>query len=544
MKKVFEAIPRDNRVSAANQRDFFGRCPLHIAVMTNSAQCVKVLLANGARPEFRLPDGRSALHLCAQYGVQTSIVQDLLKRGKEIYDDEQKEKQEEEKGKGQKKEKAEDDDGDAMDVDEEAEKAKEEAEESEGEQFRPFSMTEFLHNKGYGKQKQLSPMAFAVLCGQLELVKELVKYGAQADEKVLVPTVGYGSSKKRVSLLMLVKTDIKIFVQVLIEAGANPCSFTGLFINTYHLCAKYGRTELLKAILEVEATSHGERLTNALDTLCYDNNRVSSPLTLAIEQGHLEAAKLFAKYGAKIQPDKKTCDKARLKATNMSKKKMDWSLRQGLRALTDIQADSFMSPIWRVVTAFANAVESGAKGNSGGRGGFGSYGDHDDDDEYDYEEGEQSLALYGSNSDSQLKSQQLIFSELKGLRAEIEELNGKKKDGRPKEEIAKEKKLRVQQLSRLLVKDRLQTVTEILIWLVKGKKMDINGKALSTEVNRVGSIYLFQDIQSNQKAVNLSPVDFILSLVAQVLLHFFHFSSFVFSLSPSLSLSLFFYHTQ
>ena len=54
---------KEERAKMANQRDFFGRCPLHLAVMAGSVKAVGVLLKHGARPEYRLPDGRNCLQV-------------------------------------------------------------------------------------------------------------------------------------------------------------------------------------------------------------------------------------------------------------------------------------------------------------------------------------------------------------------------------------------------------------------------------------------------------------------------------------------------
>lgn len=49
----------------ANQRDYTGRAPLHLAVMTSTPEVVKALIEHGARLTARLADGKTALHLAA-----------------------------------------------------------------------------------------------------------------------------------------------------------------------------------------------------------------------------------------------------------------------------------------------------------------------------------------------------------------------------------------------------------------------------------------------------------------------------------------------
>lgn len=51
-----------------NKRDYTGRSPLHLAVMTSTPEVVKCLIDHGARLTARLADGKTALHLAAARG--------------------------------------------------------------------------------------------------------------------------------------------------------------------------------------------------------------------------------------------------------------------------------------------------------------------------------------------------------------------------------------------------------------------------------------------------------------------------------------------
>jgi hypothetical protein len=51
-----------------NKRDYTGRTPLHLAVMTSTPEIVKCLVDHGARLTARLADGKTALHLAAARG--------------------------------------------------------------------------------------------------------------------------------------------------------------------------------------------------------------------------------------------------------------------------------------------------------------------------------------------------------------------------------------------------------------------------------------------------------------------------------------------
>lgn len=74
-----------------NQRDYTGRSPLHLAVMTSTPEVVKCLIDHGARLTARLADGRTALHLAASRG-QTEMIKFLMEKSienEEVEEDKQ-----------------------------------------------------------------------------------------------------------------------------------------------------------------------------------------------------------------------------------------------------------------------------------------------------------------------------------------------------------------------------------------------------------------------------------------------------------------------
>jgi len=56
-----------------NRRDYTGRTPLHLAVMTSTPEIVQCLIDYGARLIARLVDGRTALHLAAARGSREMV---------------------------------------------------------------------------------------------------------------------------------------------------------------------------------------------------------------------------------------------------------------------------------------------------------------------------------------------------------------------------------------------------------------------------------------------------------------------------------------
>lgn len=62
-----------------NKRDYTGRTPLHLAVMTSTPEVVKCLVDHGARLTARLADGKTALHLAAARG-NTEMIKILMEK--------------------------------------------------------------------------------------------------------------------------------------------------------------------------------------------------------------------------------------------------------------------------------------------------------------------------------------------------------------------------------------------------------------------------------------------------------------------------------
>jgi ankyrin repeat protein len=56
-----------------NRRDYTGRTPLHLAVMTSTPEIVQCLIDHGARLIARLVDGRTALHIAAARGSKEMV---------------------------------------------------------------------------------------------------------------------------------------------------------------------------------------------------------------------------------------------------------------------------------------------------------------------------------------------------------------------------------------------------------------------------------------------------------------------------------------
>jgi ankyrin repeat protein len=152
-----------------NVKDYLERTPLQLAVLGGHTEIVKILLQHDARIIERMSDGRTVVHLASQYGF-LDILELLLQKS-----DENKKRVQEQKKlvKSLSEEKANDDDkikivqtqskghGQALDSEEEKEQV------------------DIININDVTLNHLLAPLDYAILFGQVEIVKRLVK--AEAD---------------------------------------------------------------------------------------------------------------------------------------------------------------------------------------------------------------------------------------------------------------------------------------------------------------------------------------------------------------------------
>ncbi|KAJ3033317.1 hypothetical protein HDV00_006507 [Rhizophlyctis rosea] len=91
LDSILQAITRDDHLAVGriideqgfdvNKRDWTGRTLLQFATFCNAKKVVAELIGRGARISYTLPDGRTALHVAAQYGF-LEIVEMILKKNK------------------------------------------------------------------------------------------------------------------------------------------------------------------------------------------------------------------------------------------------------------------------------------------------------------------------------------------------------------------------------------------------------------------------------------------------------------------------------
>ncbi|KAK6958209.1 hypothetical protein Daesc_001004 [Daldinia eschscholtzii] len=321
-----------------NKRDYTGRTPLHLAVISSSPQVVKCLVDHGARLIPRLADGRTALHLAAARG-DIEILRTLLEKsnaneeeeedkldrrrkardaaGKDTPSDEADKKSDHksnEDSDGELVSDEESEDGDGVrtittgsfvkvDKDKKADD-QETAVVLEDDQSEP----DFYKIDAIAWDSKCSPLHLAILGGHCEAVKLLCQeFGAD----VLLPIkLGDGSySNPNVAILTLtlaltLPTDKAIpMVETLLSLGATSAQAEMSGVTAFQRYVRSGRPELLGTLLEKDKIG----LQNAINHVAVHGTRytgsTTSPLISALGVDRRDIVLQLLETGAKVTID-------------------------------------------------------------------------------------------------------------------------------------------------------------------------------------------------------------------------------------------------
>ncbi|KAH1375251.1 hypothetical protein KXW98_005362 [Aspergillus fumigatus] len=301
-----------------NRRDFTGRTPLHLAVMTSTPEIVQCLVDHGARLVARLADGRTALHLAAARG-HVEIIRILLTKSEENEDEEAR-KEQARKGVSSGKE--------AHDGEEDAELIQHPSAESEAD-AQSFATGSFVkvHKDANSAQDSVpddssdqdpdvydinviawdshaSPLHLAILNGHIAAVEELVSsFGAD----VLLPVKllhEYNNSPRAAILTLVLALQLpieqaKAMTTKLLQLGASPAQ-ADLDQKTAvaHIAALPKYTELLDSYLQHDRPAV-ERALNYIATSGWQfSPNAETALKTAIKSGNVIGALKLLDAGA------------------------------------------------------------------------------------------------------------------------------------------------------------------------------------------------------------------------------------------------------
>ncbi|KAH9998078.1 ankyrin repeat protein [Xylariaceae sp. FL0662B] len=307
-----------------NRRDYTGRTPLHLAVISSTAEIVKCLVDHGARLVARLADGRTALHLAASRG-DAEIIRILLEKSNSN-EEEEEEKQDRRRktrlasleGVHGKKDIGEADtskscDGTGSDEDSDAELVDDSASDDGMQSVTTGSFVkvgkgdetstneaaaldddqndpDFYKIDVVAWDSKCSALHLAILGGHCDIVKILCQeFGAD----VLLPIkIGDGSySNPNAAILSLVlalalSVDKAVrMAETLLSLGATSSQADMTGVTAFHRYIRNGAPKLIESLWENDKRGLKTAINHVAISGTHYNSSATTPLTTAIDRG-------------------------------------------------------------------------------------------------------------------------------------------------------------------------------------------------------------------------------------------------------------------
>jgi ankyrin repeat protein len=308
-----------------NRRDYTGRTPLHLAVMTSTPEIVQCLIDHGARLIARLVDGRTALHIAAARG-NAAIVKSLMDRS--LANEEEEEEKKKARRAARKAERAATRDEEKVKDDEEDDASSEASEitlESE-EGSDAMTMGSFVKVDDEKDQDEavlddsgedpdiyeidviawdygLSPLHYAILNGHLDVIDLLAsEYGADVLLPVKLVQPGTNAPRGAIMTILLAlalpSDKAKEVVKLLLQLGATSAQADTNHFTAFHFVVSQNNTDIMDVLVAEDKPVAMSVLNNIASTGYYGND-MSSPLTTAISKGHEDMVSKLLALGAK-----------------------------------------------------------------------------------------------------------------------------------------------------------------------------------------------------------------------------------------------------
>ncbi|KAK0702836.1 hypothetical protein B0H67DRAFT_676136 [Lasiosphaeris hirsuta] len=309
-----------------NKRDYTGRSPLHLAVMSSTPEVVQCLVDSGARITARLADGRTALHLAAE-GGKAEMIKILMEKStenEEEYEEQQSRLRAAKPG-PTKKEDAEEmahgkaetrSDGDQADGDEPGEDSDVEVIDGEETEAGAASIAtgsfvkvkkggdevgksivpeESLDEPDYYKTDVLSwdipcsPLHFAIAGGHEEVVRILCEFGADA----ILPVKFLNSDKEPTNAILTLALALCLplekaesMARLLLQLGASSSQADLHGCTAFHRYVEQAKTGMIDTLWDLDKTGVKAALNHLLLGTSYWNPHAVSPLHTAIGNGN------------------------------------------------------------------------------------------------------------------------------------------------------------------------------------------------------------------------------------------------------------------
>ncbi|RBR24578.1 uncharacterized protein FIESC28_02628 [Fusarium coffeatum] len=312
--------------SDPNKRDYTGRSPLHLAVMTSTPEVVKCLVDHGARLTARLADGRNALHLAASRG-DSSIIKILME--KSIENEEAEEERQDKKRKAAKKagsaagdgdsegdEESDGEivDGEATDVDSASmttgsfvKVKQDEGDSADADDLVPEESQDepdFFNIDALAWDLQCSPLHLAIAEGNEDAVKTLCDYGSDS----IMPVKSLRDSDARAILTLVLALSLpndkaKSMADLLLKLGATSAQADARGCSAFHRYVEAGEEELIDTLLDTDKTGIKVAINHMVCGGSYWNSECTAPINTAIENGNVALVLKLLTTGAKADID-------------------------------------------------------------------------------------------------------------------------------------------------------------------------------------------------------------------------------------------------
>ncbi|KAF9876431.1 ankyrin repeat protein [Colletotrichum karsti] len=306
-----------------NKRDYTGRTPLHLAVISSVPEIVRCLVEHGSRLTARLADGRTALHLAAERG-SVDIIKILMEKSiaNEEQEEEKKDRRRKERetklqGKPESEKMAED--GEAMDAQDDDEqqsddedsdidmvdagnteadsmatgsfvKVKDDEEKSNEDIVLDDAKDEpdFYKSDVLAWDVPCSPLHLAISEGHEDAVKILCEFGSDA----LLPVKFLDSEKQPTAAILTLALALSLPLEkaksmalLLLKLGATSSQADLNGCTVFHRYVENGNSEMIDTLWEHDKAGLKTALNHLVFGKQYWNPHAIAPLHTAIENG-------------------------------------------------------------------------------------------------------------------------------------------------------------------------------------------------------------------------------------------------------------------
>ncbi|KAI0450417.1 ankyrin repeat protein [Xylaria acuta] len=314
-----------------NTRDYTGRTPLHLAVISSSPAIVKCLVDHGARLVARIADGRTALHLAAARG-NAEMVRILLEKSNANEEEEEEKQDQRRKAREEAKPDSGSPDKDCDEEDDSDGELIDDSSSDDGVQSMATGSFVKVDNKDESKASEAIPLdddqndpdfykidavawdskcsAFhlAILGGHCDVVKLLCQeFGADPLLPIKIGDGSYNNPNAAIlTLVLALALPIEKAIQMcetLLSLGATSSQADVSGITAFHRYIQNGNVKAIECLWENDKLGLKTAINHVAVTGSSWSSDATSPLMTAIDQGNAILVLKLLEAGAKPDID-------------------------------------------------------------------------------------------------------------------------------------------------------------------------------------------------------------------------------------------------